>query len=187
MLNAPVSGLTSLAHLQAVLDSSLGKRVWYAWEPETLLFEMQPSDGDGGVDPLLKEKVLALQILGADLNGMLAYPEFLLRYVAIANNESADFDHINVPNSLEIGWAIEEAKKIGTLTDTPFEPTEELADIVAYVLKEEGYSEPVYPFTFVPPSKLTPGQTPEDTKMKSLAIAAYLKHMQEISLDSIKA
>lgn len=186
MLAFPVFGVTSLSHLQVILDGAFGKGLWVNWEPETILFEAKKNEEDD-VDPILREKVLVLQILNANLNGMLSYPEFLFRYVSVANNEFADFDYLNIPNSLELGWAIEEAYKLGSLIGEPFEITEEMKEIFSYVLREEGYSIPVGPFSSIPPESLVFGQTEEDTKMKILALAAYSKHMSDISSDSIKA
>ncbi len=105
---------------------------------------------------------------------------FFLMATEVINNKVADFYSLPMPTSLELAYALVEIKKVlGDMFMTPL-PDSDLADTVGYLLKEEGYSEPVSPFEFVPQSKLTAGQEPADTENKKMALHIYIKHMNEL-------
>ena len=161
-----------ISDLQVLLDQKFGKGAWLDWEPETILFEFQIDDY------LVMEKIYVLQALNKALNSVLSLPEFLNWTTSICNNQPAEFETISIPTCLELAWMIEEVKKVGMITGQVFTPSLEVIDTLAYLLKLEGFSEPLYPFEFIPKSKFEPGQTPEDTKMKKQAIQAYINHMQ---------
>lgn len=169
----PVSLTIRISDLQVMLDKSYGKGAWLDWEPETIMIDLHSKE------VLILEKIYVLQGLNKALNSIISLPEFLLWTTSICNNETAEFETINMPTCLELAWALEEVKKVGFLTGQPFQPTEELIDVVSYLLRLEGFSEPVTTFSFVPASKLEAGQTPEDSKMKEQAIRAYIYYMQK--------
>ncbi len=102
---------------------------------------------------------------------------FFLHAVDVMNNKVADFERLPMPTSLELAYAIEESKSLDVHKTEFTKANSDIVQTVAYLLREEGYSEPVYPFTFVPQSMLQPGQTPEDTEAKKTAIAHYIKEM----------
>lgn len=166
---------TPLSELQTHFDTLFGKKTWVKWEPETILFEVANTKTD--VSPLLKEKILVLQVLNENLNDIVSLPEFFIWLTEVTNNESANFEHVIPPSSLEMAWTLVELKKIGIALGKAFTPSPELIDIVAYFLKEEGYSEPLYPFDFIPITKLVSGQTESDTINKKIAIGRYLDFM----------
>lgn len=161
-----------ISDLQVILDTKYGKGFWVEWEPQTILVDYQCSE------PLVGEKIYVLKALNKSLNSVISIPEFLLWTVSICNNHPAEFELVKLPTCLELAWAIDEIKRVGYLTGTPFSASEELIDIVAYLLRLEGFSVPLSPFDFVPPDRLEQGQTPADTKLKKEAIEAYIVHMR---------
>jgi len=82
-----------------------------------------------------------------------------------------------MPNTLELAYAIEESKLLNVPQDAFEHPSSDIVQTVTYFLRDEGYSEPIFPFTFVPASSLSPGQTPEDTEAKKRAIEVYISEM----------
>lgn len=162
-----------ISELQVLLDNSLGNGAWVHLEPETLLIEL------GCRDYLVAEKLYVLKILNVDLNRAVSSPEFLLWCTSVCNNEFADFETINLPTCLELAWCIYEVRRIATITGQKFEPTEELIDIVSYLLTLEGFSHAPAPFEFIPTGKLTLGQTEQDVSMKTAAITSYISHMRD--------
>lgn len=165
MLNKNVSFLNLLGLVK-------GLENWAALEPETILFEL------GSAEPLLLEKLYALQQL-AKKPQVVSLPEFLLWFTSLANNEPAEFETIALPTGLELSWSVFQLKQVLPQLGDIFKPSEELIETVAYLLTEQGFSEPIPPFEFVPRSLLTSGQLPEDTEMKKKAIDMYLKYMTE--------
>lgn len=165
-----------ISDLQIFLDSKLGKGNWAHLEPGTILIEF------GCKEYLVAEKIFILKALNTDLNSAISLPEFLLWACSVCNNNYAEFETLHLPTCLELAWCIEEVKRIGHLTGQVFKPSEELIDVVAYLLRLEGFSHCPSPFEFVPETKLEPGQTNEDMAMKTMAIKAYVKHMSEESI-----
>jgi hypothetical protein len=160
-----------ISSLQVLLDDKYGKKAWIDFEPETILFDLDFPDY------LVMEKIYVLQALNHDINRILSLPEFLLWEISVSNNEYAEFETINIPTSLELAWGLEEAKKIAILSGQSFKPTLELIEVLAYILNEDGFSKPCYPFEFIPQNLFHSGQTEEDSTMKAKAIKAYIKHM----------
>ena len=161
-----------ISDLQVILDHKFGKGAWLNWEPETILLEFACPEF------LVAEKIYVLQGLNKALNSIISLPEFLLWTTSVCNNEYAEFETLSIPTALELAWALEEIKKVALLTGQVFSPSEELKDVVAYLLRHEGFSCPLAPFEFVPEARLEAGQTESDTRMKAAAIYAYLKHMR---------
>jgi hypothetical protein len=164
---------TKISDLQLLFDKTFGAGAWSDWEPETIMLHF------GTGEPLILEKIYVLKCLNKALNSVISLPEFFLWAVSVCNNEPAEFETINIPSCLEMAWTIEQIKKIGSLTGQVFEPGEELKGTLSHLLRLEGFSEPVPPFEFIPKTQFEPGQTPEDIKMKAVAIKAYIKHMEE--------
>lgn len=164
-----------LVALLSILDKKFGRDTWKNLEPETVMLEL------GHPDYLIQEKIYVLHSVVDELNQALSKPEFLLWYTSVANNQYADFETISLPTSLELAWAIEQAKLICLATNQVFTPSPELIKTIAFLLREDGYSEPVKPFEFVPASELTAGQTPEDVALKKRAVRSYLSYMDKQS------
>jgi hypothetical protein len=92
----------------------------------------------------------------------------------------ADFDRLPMPTSLEVAYALVEYKRLmGDKYRAP-SPDSMVADVVSYLLNEEGYSEPVYPFEFVPEARLAKGQLTPDTEAKKKAIEMYIEGMDNL-------
>lgn len=171
MLNRDIS----LAELLKVLDTVLVPEDWPRYDPVTIMIEL------GETEPLLIEKINILQICMYGINEVMAYPEFLLWMTSVANNQPAEFETISMPTSLELAWTIEQGKRIAILSHQEWKPKEELKLTLEYFLNEDGFSEPVAPFDFITPKLLRPGQTPEDTKLKTIGLAAYIDHMTKVT------
>lgn len=165
-------GLAPLSHIKQNLDRLFGEGVWYDWELETISFELKLV-----LDELTRDKISIIQAIGKDPDLFFNDIIFFLHAVEVMNNKIADFESFPVPNSLEIAYAIEESKVLGVNATSLADPNSDIVEALAYLLTEEGYSVPVPPFMFLPPSFLTPGQTPEDSEAKKRAIELYIEHM----------
>jgi hypothetical protein len=166
MLNKNIS----ITNLQFLLDKKYG-REWLSYEPETIMAEL------GFPDYLVLEKIFVLHVLNKGVNDSLALPEFLLWATSVTNNEYAEFEHLELPNCLQLAWLISEAKKVATLIGQDFKPREELCDCLGYLLRQEGFSSAIPPFEFIPEKHFHPGQTEEDTKLKAAGIKEYISFM----------
>lgn len=165
-------GLAPISHIKATLDRIFGKGQWATWELETISLELKLV-----LDELTRDKICLLQAI--ELHPKLFFEDisFFLHATDTINNRVADFDSLPMPNTLELAYAIEESKQLSVPREAFEHPNSDIVQTVAYFLREEGYSEPLYPFTFVPPAVLQPGQTPEDTESKKKAIEAYISEM----------
>lgn len=176
-----LSSSLTLTQLQTLFDKEFGTGAWLDWEAETLLLHFaktsENQETTQSLDPILREKVIVLQILNHNLNEAISLPEFLLWASNVVNNQPADFEHISMPTSLELAWLIEEVRNLGDMINQPLEPSKELTTILGYLLREEGYSVPLPPFHFLPSYELAEGQTKQDTNLKNIALRTYIKHM----------
>lgn len=171
MLNPHIS----LSNLTILLNQKFGKGKWASLEPETILLDLEE------FDPLLMDKIRVVQLLSLRFSEVLALPEFILWLTSVANNEPANFEHVDAPTSLELAWMIKQVQWISVINSTSFEPSDAMIAVVSYFLKEDGFSEKVAPFDFLDNSYFTAGQTPEDTTLKQKAIAGYITKMKELS------
>lgn len=163
-----------LSSLQALLDQKYGGKAWIDWEPETIMHDL------GEPDYLVMEKVYVLQALNHDVNRLMELPEFVMWTAQVANNEYADFEIITMPNSLELAWMIEEVKRVALLSGQSFQPSQELCEVLTYLLKEDGFSGKMKPFDFIPDSVFPAANLEDDlNKLKVHGIKEYLKHMDK--------
>jgi hypothetical protein len=176
-LNAPDPrmGLASISHIKATLDRIFGKGGWEDLEIETISITLGVE-----LDGLTRDKISVLQILVTQPELFFEDASFMLYATDVINNIEADFEYVPAPTSLELAYAIVQVRKILTedsvyidIAETGFPVT------VTYLLRQEGYSAPVYPFEFIPPTSLEAGQTAEDTANKAKAIKRYIKEMGE--------
>ncbi|MNY34447.1 hypothetical protein D3C86_1687890 [compost metagenome] len=165
-------GQASISHIKNSLDRVFGKGQWNDLETETISLTL-------GIwlDELTRDKIHVLQILERKPELFFEDPMVMLYATDVINNIEADFEHVPVPTTLELAYAIEEVKKMLSAEGeyVVFGPT--ITNTIAYMLKQDGYSEPLEPFDFVPKEMLEPGQTAEDTENKRKAIKKYLKEM----------
>lgn len=174
--NASVTlGLASLSSIRDNLNRLFGEFVWIDWELETISHELKLI-----LDELSRDKISLLQIIYRHPNIFFTDIYFFLQAVEVINNKVADFDQLPMPTSLEIAYAIEEAEELGLETPVPTNIKNDVTDTISYILREEGYSEPIYPFGFIPFNLLEKGQTPEDTEAKKNAIEIYIKEMRNL-------
>lgn len=174
-LNVPSSDMVEadLATIKKNLDRLFGSE-WPTYELETISLEL------GFAFPeLLKDKISVLQLMTRDPDLFTEDVAFFVHAVAVMNNHVADFDHFNLPSSLEIAYAI--------LLHRYLFPDHVVygsgvTKTVAYILNLEGYSEAITPFNLcgVSNSDLTPGQLPQDTENKKLAVRQYVKAMSNV-------
>lgn len=166
-------GLASLVHIKNSLDRIFKKGAWYTWEIETISDELKIA-----FDELSIDKIRILQLIERDPELFYTNATFFLHVIKVMNNQIADFDRLPMPTSLELAYGLTEFKiLVGDKYSTPT-PDSMITDIVAYLLKEEGYSEPISPFEFVPLDKLVKGQLTSDTQAKKKAIEMYIKSME---------
>jgi hypothetical protein len=168
-------GLAPPHHIKGNLDRLFGKGEWKDWELETISMELGLV-----LDELTRDKISLLQAIEKDPELLYGDMAFFLHAVDVMNNKVADFEYLPLPTSLELAYAIEESKNLEVPKGSFNEPNSDIVEVVTYLLREEGYSEPVYPFTFVPAKALVPGQTPQETDDKRKAIEIYIKHMNEL-------
>ncbi len=165
-------GLAPVSHIKETLDRIFGEGKWLDWELETISFELKLI-----LDELTRDKISLLQAIGK--NPSLFYEDmtFFLHATNVINNKVTDFEYLPMPTSLELAYAIEESKKLSVVKDSIHKVNSDIAETISYLLREEGYSEPVYPFNFISIANLEPGQTPEDTEAKKRAIEIYVTEM----------
>jgi len=168
-------GLATLVNIRDNLNRMFKKHSWQDWELETISDELGI-----GFDELTLDKLMVIQILEKHPELFFDDASFFLHSVEVINNKATDFEWIPMPTSLELAYAIYEYKKLRGDKYKPPAPDSNITDVVAYLLVEEGYSEPIIPFEFVPKSKLTLGQTPIDTAAKKKAIELYIEHMDTL-------
>jgi hypothetical protein len=168
----PRMGEATLSHIKSTLDRIFGKSEWASLEIETISMVLGLI-----LDGLTRDKIQLLQIFEVHPDKFFDDPVFMLYATDVINNIEADFEYVPTPTSLELAYAIEEVKKILAANDQYFSFDYNIVESVAYLLRQEGYSEPIETFDFIPKDKLVAGQTPEDTENKRKAIKKYLKHM----------
>jgi hypothetical protein len=155
------------------MDSVLGKDAWIDYEVETILSELTlPFYSQS-----LEDKVYLLKTLGAAPE--LFHEDFWFTMIAtdVINGNMADFSQVPHITSLELAYAITQIQLSLSTSDVVSKYNDGFIEGVAYILRNEGYSEPVAPFGFVPKDMLYPGQTKEDSEDKAKAIQLYIKGM----------
>lgn len=174
--NESALGLASIVHIKISLDRIFKKASWKDWELETLSDELKV-----GFDELARDKIHVLQLMLKDPDLFFSNATFFLHSVKVMNNEVADFDQLPMPTSLEVAFALVEYKKLmGDKYKAPGVDSM-VIDVVSYLLNEEGYAEPVYPFEFIPSERLVKGnQLTTDTQAKSKAIEMYVHSMDNL-------
>lgn len=160
-----------ISKIRALLIDVLGES-WYELEDETLSLEL-------GVvfDDILLAKIKFLKVMEDDPERFYEDPIFFLHSCDILNNIPVEPEAVPMPSVLEIAYAFEEVTKLFPHDDGV---TDELIKIITYMLQQEGYSNAPYPFSFVNPSDLAPGDTEEETANKQKAVNIYLKYMGEL-------
>lgn len=144
---------------------------WHDLEDETISLEL-------GIvfDEILLQKIKFLKVMEDDAERFYEDPLFFLHSCDIINNVPVDPDTAPMPTSLEVAYALEEVSKMFPYEDTI---SPELKKVVTYMLQQEGYSSAPYPFSFVDPMDLAPGDTEEEKRNKARAILAYIRYMGE--------
>ena len=163
---------TCVSKIKANLDRIFGKDEWIFWEIETITLGLGVVLSD-----LLRDKIHVAQLMAQNPKLFTDDAMFFLHATDVMNGHTADFESAPLPTSLELAYSLMEAKRILPNYIAP-QPGEPIADICLYILREEGFSEPVAPFQFLPKEALEPGQTPEDTADKVKAINQYWKAME---------
>lgn len=165
----------SLIKIKTELDSKFGKGRWARFEPETMALEYSAK-----LPILLADKISLLRILEVSPLQAFEDPALFLYAAEVINNNPADFGAIPYLTLLEAGYAIESIVQILRDNKVSVEFPEALKKVIKYILDNEGVSESMYPFEFIPSSDLTPGQMPADTAAKKKAIQDYFKYMNSL-------
>ena len=169
----PRLGLASIAHIKTTLDRIFGKGEWETLEIETISITLGMM-----LDGLTQDKIHVLQILVTQPEMFFDDATFTLYATDVINNIEADFEYVPTPTSLELAFAITQVRKI-LADDGIYVPADSagLIATAAYILNQEGYSQPLAPFDFIPATMLGGEQTEEDTANKAKAIRRYIKEM----------
>ena len=165
----------SLAKLKTLLDKHFGVEPWVNFEPETILMDLGVEESS-----LLVDKLSILRILGNAPELVYQDPILFLYTAEVANNVHADFDSIPHITMLEAAYAIHSIDEYLRVCKLAPVYTEALTKTCAYILRSEGCSEVIEPFTFVPATELIKGQTESDTADKKKAIKMYTIHMDSL-------
>lgn len=153
----------NLSKLDDMLDKKIGAE-WHLLELETLSLTI------GALfDDMTLLKVVMLKTLQEHPGVILNDAEYMLRFVEIANGNVPDPHHHDIPNGLELVFALSELEHI--LGD--FNNTTCIKELVKYSLREEGHGEPYHPLL----SKYSEDKLVTSDKTK--AADEYLKHMQK--------
>lgn len=159
-----------ISFIKEMFESHFGPD-WTMLEEETISLDL-------GIimDDVLLQKIRFLKVMEEDPGRFYEDPIFFLHSCDILNNVPVQAGHIPMPTSLEIAYGLEEVSKL-----YPHEEhiTDELKKTVTYILQQEGFSHAPYPFNFVDPAALSPGDTEEEMNNKARAINTYIKHMSE--------
>jgi hypothetical protein len=167
--------LHSLAKLKTFLDKHFGAEPWTNFEPETILLDLGVEESS-----LLVDKLSILRILGNAPELMYQDPILFLYTAEVTNNIHADFDSIPHITMLEAAYAIHSIDQYLRVSKLTPVYTEALIKTCSYILRNEGCSEVIEPFTFVPLTELVKGQTESDTADKNKAIKMYTIYMDSL-------
>lgn len=170
-----ISENTPLINIKRALDERFGKDVWSRWEPETLSLEVGFE-----LTQLLVDKLSLLRILSVSPLQAFEDPVLFLHAAEVINNSVADFDSVPHLTLLETAYTVHCIKQLLVSSGVPVEFPEPVVKVAAYILRNEGASEPIPPLDFVPASELSAGQTKEDTDAKKKAVEQYIKHMDSL-------
>jgi len=170
----PVMGDAPSSHIKTILDERYGPKEWLYWDIETFSLDLGVILSD-----LTRDKIQMLQVLVRKPHLVFEDSSFFMHVVQVMNNEPADFDSLPFPNTLELAFALKELSRI-IHGYVPPDETTVIYNVCLYMMMEEGYSEPVPLFEFVPKEALMAGQESEDTRNKQLAISQYIKHMESL-------
>lgn len=170
----PRLAIAPITTIKTQLDRLLGQD-WVSYEPETISLEL-------GIvmDDLLRDKIELLQILVQNSSLFFEDPAFMLFATEVINNNVAEFNSVPMPTSLELAFAIDQVVKLIASIGGAVMFSDAMKAVASYILRQEGYSEPIEPFSFVPAELLEKGQTKSDTEAKKKAIEAYIKHMDSL-------
>jgi hypothetical protein len=165
----------SLIKLKTLFDQKLGAGTWASFEPETILLEIEAGSSD-----LLIDKISILRILESAPTLAYTDPGLFLHAAEVINNQVADFTIVPHVTMLEAAYAVHTIDAILRLNKVSVTYPEALVKTCSYILRQDGCSEPIPPFTFVPETELVAGQLKEDTDKKKLAISTYITHMDSL-------
>lgn len=154
-----------LVDLKNRIEERFGKDAWIDLEPETIKFELGLSDLDF-------DKLNILFVM--EKNPLLFYKDalFLLHCVDVLNGNVADFEHMPIPTSLELAWAI---KELEDASGAHLNFSSIVKHTVTYILREEGYTTPTPFFERFIEEGVLPGG--EEVGDKAKAIRLYLEGM----------
>lgn len=163
----------SLKWLRDLFEKAFDGEDWKDFEAEFLLLELSEQVNETLPLETIK-KVMLLKALEDDPERFYTDPLFLLHAVEVVNNTShTNPKDIPVVTSLELAYAV---NLIGAMY--PHEDTPELRGVCEFVLREEGFTQAPYPFTFVDDDRLPETESKTDEQKKARAIRAYLRLME---------
>lgn len=152
------------------------KDEWVDLEPETVSLDL-------GVlmDPLSLQGLLMVQSVERNPVNFIDDASYFLSFTEACNNKIVNPSSPYLPTSLELAWALVELRRLlpkeeaDLINESPM-----IRKVCMYVLREEGYSEPVWPFdAFLKSEDFYDGQSPQDTANKAKAIRLYIKAVEK--------
>jgi hypothetical protein len=168
-----LSETSPLVTLQKQLDTNYGGSGWARWEPETISMDIAQY-----FPPVLEDKINFLRVINVAPLQVYEDPGLFLFAAEAINNNAVDFGAIPHLTMLEAAFAIVSINALLAYKGIPVTYPEAIKRTCAYILTQEGASEPMFPFEFVPKEYLTEGQAKSDTEAKKKAIAEYIAHME---------
>ena len=152
----------NLSKLDSILDKKFGAD-WHEMEVETLSMMI-----GARFDDLTLLKVILLKTLQLHPATVLTDADYFMRFVEIANGNIPDPHHHDIPNSLELEFALRE---IGKILGDKAENTYCISNVTRYILNDEGHGEAYTPIL----SKYSGMALVESSKTQ--AADEYVSHM----------
>lgn len=122
-----------LSKLDESLDKTLGPD-WHFMELETISLEL-----GARFDELSVVQIIMLKALQEHPDLVLGDADYFLRFVEVANGNAPDAHYADIPTSLELAFAFQEAWKILGKESVP--QNDMLREVTGYVLDNEGHGE----------------------------------------------
>lgn len=162
---------------------------WKEASPEVILSKLKEV-GETITERLIAKVRILKFIQENSVHDLLEDPLRSVYSVDILNNHDQvfqDTDHMPYVGALELAYFIQQMRQMGALTKPENAPYE-FKKVCSFVLAEEGYQEPPFPFVFLSKEDLYPrymkDEIPETDKElqanKQKAIDQYLKLMSRL-------
>lgn len=175
-----------LVYIEKVIEKAFegDPASWKDMEPEVILEKLKEKGHEVTLRLMAKVKLIKY-FQDNEINDLLEDPLRVLYAAEVINNEDsvfADPDYIPSLTSLELAYFVTQIESLGGLS-RPENAPYEFKKVCSYVLSEEGFHEPPFPFTFLSKEDLYPvymrDELPEtDKKIQSSRQQGIDKYLQ---------